>query len=347
MISLLNIIQCVLLSLATIVPLLLTIAFYTIGERKAMGSIQRRKGPNVVGFWGLLQPIADGLKLIIKEIIIPRKAIIPVYIMAPILTFGLSLLNWAVIPFNFGNCYADINLGILYLLSLSGISVYGVILSGWASNSRYSLLGGLRAVSQMISYEIVISLSILPIVMITGTLNLTDIIYFQIISIYNVIPFFPLSLILFIAILAETNRAPFDLPEAEAEIVAGYNLEYSGILFAMFFLGEYGNMIIMSSLIVILFFGGWDLPYKELNEFSCIIYAFKVVMIAYLFVLVRALLPRYRFDQLMQLGWKSMLPLALGFFIFYSSFIVGFNISCDCQKLFFFDDVNLYRILIC
>lgn len=347
MIGLFIILQSILLSLAIIVPLLLTIAFYTIGERKAMGSIQRRKGPNVVGFWGLLQPIADGLKLIIKEIVIPRKANLPVYIMAPLLTFGLSLMNWVVIPFNFGNCYADINMGVLYLLSLSGVSVYGVILSGWASNSRYSLLGGLRAVSQMISYEIVISLSILPIIMVTGTLNLTDIIYFQINNLYNIIPFFPLSLMLFIAILAETNRAPFDLPEAEAEIVAGYNLEYSGILFAMFFLGEYGNMIIMSTLIVILFFGGWDIPFKELDSFSGIFFSLKVVMVAYLFVLVRALLPRYRFDQLMQLGWKSMLPLALGLFILYSSILVGFNISCDYQKLVFFDNINLYRILIC
>lgn len=334
-------IQNILLSLATIVPLLLTIAFYTIGERKAMGSIQRRKGPNVVGFWGLLQPIADGLKLIIKEIVIPRKANTPIYIAAPLLTFGLSLMNWVVIPYNFGNCYADINMGVLYLLSLSGIAVYGVILSGWASNSKYSLLGGLRATAQMISYEIVISLCILPVIFITGSLNLTDIMFFQTQTIYNVVPFFPVCLMLFIAILAETNRAPFDLPEAEAEIVAGYNLEYSGILFAMFFLGEYGNMIIMSSLITLLFFGGPFLIGSLSGEF---IFAIKTVFIAYLFVLVRALLPRYRFDQLMQLGWKTMLPLSLGFFIFSSSILIGFDILPDNNSLIFIDSTNIYRL---
>ena len=310
-----------------------------------MGSIQRRKGPNVVGFWGLLQPIADGLKLIIKEILIPRKANIPVYLLAPILTFGLSLMNWAVIPFNFGVVYADINMGVLYLLALSGIGVYGVILSGWASNSKYSLLGGLRAAAQMISYEIVISLGIFPVIMLTGTLNLTEIIFFQASNIWNIVPLFPLSLILFIAILAETNRAPFDLPEAEAEIVAGYNLEYSGILFAMFFLGEYGNMIIMSSMIVIFFLGGWSLFIVDQLLYSGIIFAIKTVFIAYLFVLVRALLPRYRFDQLMQLSWKTMLPISLGFFVFSSSILMGFNILPD-NSLIYSDSSNIYRLYI-
>lgn len=333
----------IILGLSIIVPLLLTIAFYTIGERKAMGSIQRRKGPNVVGFWGLLQPIADGLKLIIKEILIPRKANIPIYLIAPILTLTLSIMNWAVIPFNYGVVFADINMGVLYLLALSGIGVYGVILSGWASNSKYSLLGGLRAAAQMISYEIVISLCIFPIIMITGTLNLTEIIFLQSETIWNIVPLFPLSVMLFIAILAETNRAPFDLPEAEAEIVAGYNLEYSGILFAMFFLGEYGNMIIMSSMLVIFFLGGWSLFLIDQYMYLGLILAIKSIFIAYLFILVRALLPRYRFDQLMQLSWKTMLPLALGFFLFSSSTLIGFNLVPN-NGLVYTDTSNIYRL---
>jgi NADH-quinone oxidoreductase subunit H len=251
-------------------------------------------------------------------------------------------MNWAVVPFSFGNCYSDINMGVLYLLSLSGIGVYGVILSGWASNSKYSLLGGLRAAAQMVSYEITISLTLLPVIMVSGSLNLTDIVYTQTQTIYNIVPFLPVAVILFIAILAETNRAPFDLPEAEAEIVAGYNLEYSGILFAMFFLGEYGNMIIMSLLIVIFFLGGWSF----FNFSSGLILAIKTVFVAYLFVLVRALLPRYRFDQLMQLGWKTILPLALGFFIFSSSILIGFNILPDQSSSFFIDTTNVYRIVI-
>jgi NADH-quinone oxidoreductase subunit H len=314
------------LAIATIVPLLLTIAFYTIGERKAMGAIQRRKGPNVVGFWGLLQPIADGLKLIIKEIIIPRKSDTPIYLIAPLLTFWLSLLNWAVVPFNLGNCFADINLGVLYLLALSGLGLYGVILSGWASNSKYSLLGGLRAAAQMISYEISISLCILPVIILTGSLNLTNIVFFQTNYGWNIFILFPIALMLFISILAETNRAPFDLPEAEAEIVAGYNLEYSGFLFAMFFLGEYGNMILMSALMVILFFGGWSSFLLWDFIFGELVFAIKTVAIAFLFILVRAILPRYRFDQLMQIGWKVILPLGLGFLTFFSSILFGFNI---------------------
>lgn len=333
-----------LLALTTIVPLLLTVAFYTIGERKAMGKIQRRKGPNVVGFLGLLQPIADGLKLIIKEIIIPRKANAPIYLIAPLLTFGLSLLAWAVIPFNFGNCYSDLPLGVLYLLALSGLNVYGVILSGWASNSKYSLLGGLRAAAQMISYEIPIGLCIIPVVMITGSLNLTEIMFYQTIVVWNIVPLFPLGVVMFISILVETNRSPFDLPEAEAEIVAGYNLEYSGILFAMFFLGEYGNMILMSALMVIFFFGGWAfLPDYLLGEF---IFAIKTIIVAFLFILVRAILPRYRFDHLMVIGWKAILPVVLGFFIFVSSVLVGFNLLPLNMILLYDETDKMYDLFI-
>ena len=325
-VNLFIIILQILLILATIVPILLLVAFYTLAERKAMGAIQRRKGPNVVGFWGLLQPIADGLKLIIKEIVIPKKAELNIYLLAPMLTFWLSLMNWVVIPFNFGNCIADVNYGILYLLVISGLGVYGVILSGWSSNSKYSLLGGLRAAAQMISYEIPIRLTILPVIVITGTLNLTDIVFFQMQYGCLIFILFPACLMFFISILAETNRAPFDLSESEAEIVAGYNLEYSGILFAMFFLGEYSNMMAMSSLVNILFLGGWVFFNFFGIYFSLIIFSLKTVFVAFLFILVRAILPRYRFDQLMQLGWKSMLPLSLGFFMFTINIVVGFNL---------------------
>jgi NADH-quinone oxidoreductase subunit H len=306
--------------------MLLVVAFYTLAERKAMGAIQRRRGPTITGFWGLLQPISDGLKLVIKEVAVPKKVEFVIYLAAPLITFGLSLLNWVVIPFNFGNVIADINYGILYLLTVSGLGIYGVVLSGWASNSKYSLLGGLRAAAQMVSYEIPISLSLLPVIIVTGTLNLSDIVFFQMQYIYLIFILFPSTIIFFIAILAETNRAPFDLSESEAEIVAGYNLEYSGILFAMFFLGEYNNMIAMSSLINILFLGGWAFFSITYPYFGLLIFSVKTILVAFLFILVRAILPRYRFDQLMQIGWKSMIPLSLGFLIFTVSILFGLNL---------------------
>jgi NADH-quinone oxidoreductase subunit H len=263
----LEILEFILLALVVIIPLLISIAYYTLAERKIMAAIQRRKGPNVVGFWGLLQPLADGLKLVLKEMIIPRRSNILLFIFAPMLTLILSFLLWAVIPFNFGNCFIDLHLGVLYILAISGLAVYGVVIAGWASNSKYSFLGALRASAQMISYEVSISLAIVQIVLVTGSLNLTDIVLIQKDNVYNIFLLFPTSFIFFISILAETNRAPFDLAEAEAEIVAGIYLEYSAIIFAMFFLGEYCNMIAMSALMNTFFF--WWLVFTLLWTFLC------------------------------------------------------------------------------
>jgi NADH-quinone oxidoreductase subunit H len=285
-----------------IIPLLVSIAYYTLAERKIMATIQRRDGPNVVGPWGLLQPLADGLKLVIKEVIIPRRSNILLFMFAPMLTLILSFLFWAVIPFNFGNCFVDLHLGILYILSISGLGVYGIVIAGWASNCKYSFLGALRASAQMISYEVSISLAMVQVVLVTGSLNLTDIVLMQKDNVYNIFLLFPTSSIFFISILAETNRAPFDLSEAEGEIVAGVYLEYSGIIFAMFFLGEYCNMLAMSGLMNTFFFGGWCLPYFEIFFAGELIFVIKTVSVAFLFIVVRAMVPRYRYDQLMIIG---------------------------------------------
>lgn len=334
--------EFIVLSLVTIVPLLIAIAYYTLAERKVMGAIQRRKGPNVVGFWGLLQPLADALKLLVKETIIPRRSNIILFIFAPMLTLILSLVTWAVIPYNFGNVLIDLHLGVLYVLAISGLAVYGVIIAGWSSNSKYSFLGGLRAAAQMISYEVSISLIVIQVVLVTGSLNLTNIVLVQKDNIYNIFLLFPICIIFFISILAETNRAPFDLAEAEAEIVAGYNLEYSAIIFAMFFLGEYCNMIAMSALMNIFFLGGWLMPFGSVieeiiwsllslrvnlsGEFA---FAIKTVSIAFLFIVARAMLPRYRYDQLMTIGWKVFLPVNLGYLVFIASVLFGLDILPD------------------
>lgn len=320
---------CVLSTISILIPLLITIAYFTLLERKAMGSIQRRKGPNVVGIWGFLQPLADGLKLICKEMLFPRRSNILLFIFAPMFTFFLSLLSWAVIPFSVFGSLVNIEYSVLYILAVSSLGVYGIILSGWASNSKYALLGSLRAVAQMISYELPITLCVLIVVMLSGSLNLSEIAYIQSEKCLNILPLFPISVIFFISILAETNRAPFDMAEAEAEIVAGYNLEYSSIIFAMFFLGEYSNMILMSSLFVIFFLGG-SYPNIFLGfDLSVFFFAIKTVIICFFFVLVRAMLPRYRYDQLMSLGWKVLLPLCLGYFVFTSSLIVGLGIDTN------------------
>lgn len=329
--------------LLLILPLLITIAFFTLFERKGMAAIQRRRGPNVVGAWGFMQPLADGLKLIVKELIIPRKANLLFYFIAPVLTFFLSLLSWAVIPFDFDIYYTDLNASVLYILAVSSIGVYGIILSGWSSNSKYAVLGGLRAAAQMISYEITLSLCILPVICLTGSLNLLDIVYIQNVKGLFLFPLLPVALIFLITMLAETNRAPFDMPEAEAEIVAGYNIEYGSMIFAMFFLGEYSNMVLMSALFVVFFLGGSYPSYfffgllsniKELSWFSYItnitlgplIFSLKVSFVCYFFILVRSMLPRYRYDQLMSLNWKNLLPLTLGFLVFSSSIIFSFNL---------------------
>lgn len=313
--------------LAIIVPLLIAVAYLTLAERKVIGSIQRRKGPDVVGVFGLLQPLADGLKLFIKETILPNQSNVLIFIFAPILTFLLSLVSWAVIPFNHGMVLVDINVGLLYIFAISSLGVYGIITSGWASNSKYAFLGALRSAAQMVSYEVSIGLIIITVLLFTGSLNLSTIVTAQE-YVWYCVPLMPLFIMFFISILAETNRSPFDLPEAEAELVAGYNVEYSAMGFALFFLGEYSNMILMSSVATCLFLGGW-LPPMDLFIFTWLPAPFwfgiKVAALLFVFIWVRAAFPRYRYDQLMRLGWKVFLPLSLGFVILTAGVLLGFN----------------------
>ncbi len=292
-------------SLLIIVPLLLAIAFFTLAERKIMASIQRRRGPNVVGFWGLLQPFADGLKALIKELIIPYQTNRFLFLIAPCITFTLSLINWAILPFSYSEVLADLNYGLLYIYAISSLSVYGIILSGWASQSKYPFLGAIRSAAQMISYEVSIGLIFVVIALCAHSLNLIDIVYSQQRSTWYLFSMFPMAGIFFISSLAETNRAPFDLPEAEAELVAGYNLEYSSIIFAFFFIGEYGNILMMSALFSILFLGGWGFHGWVLPVF-CL--QLKTVFMCFNFIVVRATLPRYRYDQLMDICWQIFLP---------------------------------------
>lgn len=311
--------------LIIIVPLLLSIAYFTLAERKIMGSMQRRRGPNVVGIFGLLQPLSDGLKLLIKETILPSSANKIIFILAPIITFVLSLMGWAVIPFNETAVLSDINIGILYLFAMSSLGVYGIILSGWASNSKYPFLGALRSTAQMVSYEVSIGFIIVTVVLCAGSYNLTEIILAQQ-NIWYFIPLFPSFLLFFISALAETNRVPFDLPEAEAELVSGYSVEYSAMGFALFFLGEYGNMLLMCALTVILFFGGWLPPFTFLSFIpESIWFGLKLSFFVIVFIWVRSTLPRYRYDQLMHLGWKVLLPLSLGYLVFTFSILFTFN----------------------
>ena len=298
--------------LLIILPVLIAVAFLTLFERKVMAAIQRRKGPNVVGIWGLLQPFADGLKLLIKETIIPSRANRILFIAAPIITLFLSLISWAIMPLGLNIYYADVNLGVLYVFAVSSLGVYGVIISGWSSNSKYAFLGALRSAAQMIAYEVSIGLIIIVIVLFTGSLNLTDIVLGQT-SIWFVVPLFPSFLLFFISSLAETNRPPFDLPEAEAELVSGYNVEYSAMGFALFFLGENVNIVLMCGLNVVLFFGGW-LPLFGFLSFipGYLWFSAKIVCLLFAFIWIRNTFPRYRYDQLMKLGWKIFLPLSLG-----------------------------------
>ena len=307
-------------ALAIIVPLLIAVAYLTLLERKVMASMQRRKGPNVVGLYGLLQPLADGLKLFLKETIIPASAHKGIFILSPILTFFLAVMGWAVIPFGEGMVYADINVGILYMFAVGGLGVYGVICSGWSSNTKYSFIGALRSAAQMISYELGMGFILLLIFLMVGSLNLTDIVLAQQ-KVWFFIPLFPAAMIWLVCILAETNRAPFDLPEAEAELVAGYFTEYSAMGFALFFLGEYSNMILMSALTIILFFGGWMGPFLP----GFIWMGFKIVCVLFGFIWVRAAFPRYRFDQLLALGWKCFLPFLLGYYMFVAGLLYALD----------------------
>lgn len=315
-------------SILYIVPLLLAVAYLTLLERKVLGAIQLRKGPNVLGLFGVLQPFADGLKLVLKETVTPKASNKIIFLAAPIYTFAISIVGWAVIPFDERNVFADIDLGVLYILAISSLNVYGIIMAGWSSNSKYAFLGSLRGAAQMISYEISIGLIIVSVLLCSGTLNLTKIVLAQK-TVWYIFPLLPLGVMFFISILAETNRIPFDLPEAEAELVAGYNVEYSAMGFAYFFLGEYSSIILMSSFFVILFLGGW-LPIFDfwvLKKIPSIIWlSAKINFVLFLFIWVRSAYPRFRYDQLMRLGWKVFLPLSFGFFIFYSGILIGFDI---------------------
>lgn len=317
--------------LLIVLPLLGAVAYLTLAERKVIAAMQLRKGPNVVGPFGLLQPLADGLKLLVKETIIPSGANRVVFILAPMLTFILSLIAWAVIPFDAGWVLADINVGILYLFAISSLGVYGIIMAGWASNSKYAFLGALRSAAQMVSYEVAIGFVIITVLMCVGSLNLTDIVLAQqgggFWSWYW-LPLLPMFVIFFISALAETNRHPFDLPEAEAELVSGYNVEYSAMTFALFFLGEYANMILMSGMTVVLFMGGW-LPPFDFAPFTwvpgIVWFAAKIALCLFVFLWVRATFPRYRYDQLMRLGWKVFLPFSLLWVVLTAGALIAFD----------------------
>jgi NADH-quinone oxidoreductase subunit H len=309
-----------------VLPLILSVAYLTLAERRVIGLMQRRKGPNVVGPMGLLQPIADAVKLIFKEFLLPTESSKPTFILAPMITFVLALIGWAVIPFDQDLVLANINVGVLYILAMSSLGVYGIIIAGWASNSKYAFLGAIRSASQMISYEVSIGLVIITVLLYTGSLNLVDIVEKQRDMPLSVqILLFPMMIVFFISGLAETNRHPFDLPEAEAELVAGYNVEYSSMSFALFFLGEYANMILVSAMTVIFFMGGYLPPFgiEALKIIPGIIwFVLKICFLLFCFLWIRATLPRYRYDQLMRLGWKVFLPLSLVWVVVVSGFLM-------------------------
>ena len=313
--------------LAVTVPLLIGVAYLTLAERRVIGFMQLRKGPNVVGPFGLFQPFADALKLMSKETILPAGADKVVFMLAPMLTFILALVAWAVIPFDEGMVLADINVGILYLFAISSLGVYGIIMAGWASNSKYAFLGALRSAAQMVSYEVSMGLVIINVLLCVGSLNLSAIIEAQR-DMWFALPLFPMFIVFFISTLAETNRAPFDLPEGESELVAGYFVEYSSMSFALFFLGEYANMILMSAMTVVLFMGGW-LPPVDIFPLNLIPgpiwFIAKIMLVLFVFLWVRATTPRYRYDQLMRLGWKIFLPFSLIYVVLTAGFLLAFD----------------------
>ena len=311
-----------------LVPVLVSVAMIVWLDRRIWAFVQKRQGPNVVGPFGLLQSLADALKYIFKEVIIPSSSNKVIFILAPIVTMTLALISWAVIPFSATQVLADINVGILYLFAVSSLGVYGIIMGGWASNSKYPFLGAIRSAAQMISYEVSIGVIIINVLLCVGSLNLNDIVTAQE-NLWFVIPLFPMFVIFFISALAETNRPPFDLPEAEAELVAGYQTEYSGMMYAMFWLGEYANILLMCAMGSILFLGGWLSPI-DLYPFNLIPGAFwmifKILLLFILFALVKAIVPRYRYDQLMRLGWKIFLPLSLTWVVLTASYLFYFNL---------------------
>ena len=311
-----------------LVPILVSVAMIVWLDRRVWAFVQKRRGPNVVGVFGLLQSLADALKYIFKEIIIPASSNKVIFVLAPIVTMTLALIAWAVIPFNEEFIIADINVGILYLFAISSLGVYGIIMGGWASNSKYPFLGSIRSAAQMVSYEVSIGVIIINVLLCTGSLNLKDIVLAQK-NIWFVIPLFPMFVIFFISALAETNRPPFDLPEAEAELVAGYQTEYSGMMYAMFWLGEYANILLMCAMGSILFLGGWLSPI-DLFPFNLIPgplwMIIKILLLFILFALVKAIVPRYRYDQLMRLGWKVFLPLSLVWVVITASYLFYFDL---------------------
>ena len=317
-------------ALAVIIPLMIGVAYLTYAERKVIAAMQLRRGPNVVGFMGLLQPLADGLKLFFKETIIPSGSNRVIFVMAPMVTLTLALAAWAVIPLGSGLVVANINVGILYLFAISSLGVYGILMAGWASNSKYAFLGAVRSAAQMVSYEVSMGFVIITVLLVSGSLNLSDIVKAQEETVWFIIPLFPMFVIFFISTLAETNRHPFDLPKAEAELVAGYNVEYSAMTFALFFLGEYANMILMCAMTTVLFLGGW-LPPLDMPPFNWVPgpvwFIFKIMLLLFVFLWVRATLPRYRYDQLMRLGWKVFLPISLVAVIVVAGIVLTFDIS--------------------
>jgi NADH-quinone oxidoreductase subunit H len=311
-------------ALALLVPLLIGVAYLTYAERKVLAAMQLRKGPNVVGPFGLFQPFADAIKMVTKETIIPSGANRALFLMAPMLTFMLAMLAWAVVPVNDGWVSADINVGILYLFAISSLGVYGIIIAGWASNSKYAFLGALRSAAQMVSYEVSMGFVLVTVLLCVGSLNLSDIVRAQT-HLWFCIPLFPMFIIFFISALAETNRSPFDLPEGESEIVAGFFVEYSSMSFGLFFLGEYANMILMSGMTSILFLGGWLGPFGLWPQLGVFWFILKICALLFVFLWVRATFPRYRYDQLMRLGWKVFLPFSLAWLVLTAGVLMAFG----------------------
>jgi NADH-quinone oxidoreductase subunit H len=314
-------------ALALLVPLLIGVAYLTYAERKVLAAVQLRKGPNVVGVFGLMQPFADALKMLMKETIVPSGSNRLLFLLAPMLTFTLAMVAWAVIPVADGWVGADINVGILYLFAISSLGVYGIIIAGWASNSKYAFLGAMRSAAQMVSYEVSMGFVLVCVLLCVGSLNLTDIVRAQH-TVWFCVPLFPMFIVFFISALAETNRSPFDLPEGESEIVAGFFVEYSAMSFALFFLGEYANMILMSAMTTILFLGGWLAPFN-VEPFTwipgVIWFVLKICVVLFFFLWVRATFPRYRYDQLMRLGWKVFLPLSLLWLVITAGALLAFG----------------------